>query len=64
MSEELEICVQYSDESHSKIISYFGGPQDPDVYPNQGVTTTSDPLYHEFFNNLPFLHQMLMPQPT
>lgn len=63
MPEETEIYVQY-DEGHTKIIAYFASPQDVDIYPNQGVTTTSDPLYHEFFSSLPYFAQISLPQPT
>jgi hypothetical protein len=42
--------VQFSDETHTKIVSVFGGPQDPEVYPNQAEIEDTDQRYLDFFN--------------
>jgi hypothetical protein len=39
------IHVQFADLTEQTIISYFAGPQDPDVWPNQGEIEDSDPRY-------------------
>ncbi|NKI68972.1 hypothetical protein GN109_06030 [Collimonas pratensis] len=36
------IYVQFSDKTQTVIVSVFHGPQDPDVYPNQGTVDGSD----------------------
>lgn len=44
------IYVQFSDQSNTSIISVFAGPQDPEVWPNLGEVSESDPRYLAFFN--------------
>lgn len=51
--------IQYSDESKSKIVSEFAGPQDPDVYSNLGEVEDDDPLYLEFTK--PFVAEVTDP---
>lgn len=40
--------VQYSDADKTAIVAVFAGPQDVDVYPNQGEVEDDDPLYVAF----------------
>lgn len=42
--------VQFSDNSKVKIISVFGCPQDPQVWPNQGEVEEEDPRLIDFLN--------------
>lgn len=42
--------IQFSDETETKIVSVFGGPQDPNVYPNQGEIEDTDQRYLDYFN--------------
>ncbi|MEE3504822.1 tail fiber assembly protein [Pseudomonas sp. 10C3] len=42
--------VQFSDETETKIVSVFGGPQDPNVYPNQGEVDDTDQRYIDYFH--------------
>lgn len=44
----MSICVQFEDETLSKIRGVFGSEQDPDFYPYQGVVEESDPRYLAF----------------
>lgn len=40
--------VQFSDSTQGTIIAWFGSPQDPDVYSNQGEVESDDPRYAAF----------------
>ena len=60
----MKINVQFSDETHQHIISYFGSPQDPVDFPNQGVIATSDPRWAEYYNSIPESMRDGLPQPT
>lgn len=57
------LYVQFADESEEVIISYFGSPNDPDVWPNQGTVDTSDPRWAVYWNGLPILLQRMLPAP-
>lgn len=45
--------VQFSDESQTKIISVFAGPQDPEYWPNMGEVEDDDQRYLDFINPPP-----------
>lgn len=47
------IYVQFSDDTETLIVSIFGGPQDPEYWPNQGQVEASDPRYKVFYDALP-----------
>lgn len=51
--------VQFSDSTQTKIISWFGSPQDPDVWPNQGQVEEDDPRYIEYLNPSPTAEEIL-----
>lgn len=53
MTEPTVIYVQFTGPDMVTIISYFGNPQDPDVYPYQATITTDDERYHVYYNSLP-----------
>lgn len=55
--------VQFSDATESTIVSYFAGPQDPQVFPNQGQVDTSDSRWKTFFDSLPAYVQQYLPTP-
>lgn len=44
------INVQFADEKQEVVISWFAGPQDPTVYPNQAQINDSDPRYITFIS--------------
>lgn len=52
-----EIFVQFADETETVIVSVFINAQDPALYPNQGVVTSSDARYKAYFDALPGLCQ-------
>jgi hypothetical protein len=58
------INVQFSDSTQKSVVSYFGCPQDPSAYPNQGQIDTSDPRYAAFYSSLPPIAQPGMPTPS
>lgn len=48
--------VQFSDETHTKIISWFAsGDNDPEVWPNQGTVEEDDPRWLDYINPPPDL---------
>jgi len=51
----MEIFVQFEDAKALKVVSVFGNPQDPDVYPHQGVVDDEDPRYRAFMASLPLI---------
>lgn len=57
------IFVQYSDSEKTAIIGVFGAPQSTDAFPNQGETTTADPLYKAYHDGLPKNIRIIIPDP-
>ena len=55
------IYVQFSDETESTVVSYFGGPQDEDAYPHQGPIDTSDKRWEDYVTAQPASIQKLLP---
>lgn len=55
--------VQFSDSTDTKIIAYFGAPQDPAFWPNQGAVETSDARWATYYNGNVSL-QPYLPAPT
>ena len=45
--------VQFSDHTHTAVISVFAGPQDEYYWPNMGVVEDDDPRYLLFLNPPP-----------
>ncbi|HIC7208534.1 hypothetical protein [Burkholderia stabilis] len=60
----MKVNIQFSDSTQTKIISYFAGPQDETVYPNQAVIDTDDVRWKEFYDSLPAISQRGLPPPT
>jgi hypothetical protein len=61
------INVQFTDASAQIIQAYLASPQDPDLWPNQGTVSTSDPRWKTFYDAVyPFGPPMWggMPEPT
>lgn len=58
------INVQFADSTQAVIISYFAGPQDPDVWPNQGVIDASDARWAAFYKIFSGQIQTGMPIPS
>lgn len=44
------VYVQFSDATKTNVISVFGCPQDPSVWPNQGEIDSADARYQAFIN--------------
>lgn len=57
------VHVQFADETETTIVSYFGSPQDPAIYPNYADIDTSDPRWHAYYNSLPDWLQPWLPTP-
>lgn len=38
----MEIYVSFSDDTEDKIVASFSCPQDPEVWPNQGIVDSAD----------------------
>ncbi|MFM0689225.1 hypothetical protein PQQ77_24845 [Paraburkholderia strydomiana] len=47
------IYAQFSDATEAKILNCFAGPQDADVFPNQGSVDVEDERYVFFYKNAP-----------
>jgi hypothetical protein len=57
------VYVEFSDASKTTIQVVFAGPQDPEVWPNQGEIDTGDPLYKEWYLTQPVNVQPSLPKP-
>lgn len=55
------LYVQFADETEEVIISYFGGPQPVEDWPNQGTVDTSDPRWKTYYSTLPQQLQQVLP---
>jgi hypothetical protein len=55
--------VQFSDATETTIVSYFGSPQDPVAWPNQGAVDASDERWKIYFDSQPPITQRLLPAP-
>ena len=44
------VFVQFESEKETVVISVFGCPQDPEVWPNQGEVEEDDPRYQAFIH--------------
>lgn len=58
------IYVQFSDETESTVVGYFGGPQDEDTHPHQGTIETSDQRWKDYVSAQPATIQKLLPAAT
>jgi len=58
------LYVQFSDSTQTAIITYFAGPQDPNVYPNLGTVTTGDARWKQFYDSLSDEMKFGLPQPS
>ena len=45
--------VQFASPAEETVVAVFAGPQDPDVYPNQGEVEDDDPRYLAFIDPPP-----------
>jgi hypothetical protein len=57
------VNVQFADATDETIVSFFGCPQDPAAWPNQGTVETSDPRWKTYFDAQPELVQTFLPEP-
>lgn len=62
--ESTVVHVQFSDSTYRDIISYFGGPQDPNVHPNLATIHSSDARYSVWYYALPESARLGLPKPT
>lgn len=58
------IFVQFSDASQTAIVSYFGSPQDPAAYQNQGSIEPTDARWKTFYDALPLSMRDGLPVPA
>jgi hypothetical protein len=58
------INVLFTDSTKTVVQGYFGSPQDPEAWPNQGQIDTSDPLWEAYYNSLPKEMRDGLPVPT
>ena len=58
------INIMFEDETEAKIVGYFGSPQNPEEYPNQGVVSTSDPRWRAYWEATPEPARRWIPEPT
>lgn len=56
--------VQFSDTTHSKIVSYFGGPQDETIHLNCEEIPTWDIRWKAYYDSLPDSFKVGLPKPT
>lgn len=56
--------VQFSDATEETIVSYFGAPQDPEIWCDCGVLDASDARWAKFYNSLPPMSQAGLPTPV
>ena len=47
------VYVQFSDETQTVVIGFFGAPQDPEIWPNMDEVEESDPRYLAYMNPPP-----------
>ncbi|WP_010462351.1 hypothetical protein [Pseudomonas mandelii] len=55
------VCVQFSDDTFSRVIGTFGGPQDPSVWPNQVEIDAADPRYLDYVARVNGGHSIVLP---
>ncbi|ARB84512.1 hypothetical protein V1951_17125 [Yersinia sp. 2544 StPb PI] len=46
------MLVQFKNSTKEEIIAYFGGPQDPEYFPNQGEIEADDPMWAVFYDKV------------
>jgi hypothetical protein len=56
--------VQFSDASETAIISYFGSPQDAEVWRDVGEVESSDPRWKAYYDAQLISIQEVLPLPT
>jgi hypothetical protein len=59
----ISVHVQFSDATLRDVVSYFAGPQDPEVWPHQACIRVSDTRYRVWYNALPELSRTGLPAP-
>jgi len=56
--------VQFSDSTESVVASYFGSPQDPKAFPNQGELVSSDARWKTFYGQMTAAGVIGLPEPS
>ncbi len=46
------MLVQFSDSNKTEIIAYLAGPQDPEIFPNQGEIEADDLRWATFYGKV------------
>lgn len=57
------VNVIFADSTEQEIKGYFGAPQDPATWPNQGQVDTSDARWIAFYDSLPEAMREGIPAP-
>lgn len=55
--------IQWADADETAIISYFGGPQLPEVFANLGTVDASDARWAAYYDSMPAVVQAMLPAP-
>lgn len=58
------VNVQFSDSTEATIVSYFGSPQDSDVYANYAEIGTSDARWKTYYEAQSAFVQQYLPPPA
>lgn len=60
----MSINVIFSDSTETSVCGYFGSPQDPEVWPDQGQIETNDARWKTYYDALPLEMRDGLPNPT
>lgn len=58
------LIVQFTDETESKIQSWYLSPQDSDAIPNLGAVEADDPRWKVFYESVPEFMRECFPEPA
>lgn len=58
------VYIQFSDSTDATIVSYFGSPQDPEIYPNYAQIDTSDVRWKAYYDAQTAALQAYLPSPN
>lgn len=48
-----DVCVEFADVTEAEIVGAFGCPQQLKSFPHQGIVSTGDPRWLEYYKSLP-----------
>lgn len=59
----MDLYVQFEDDSEENVVAYFMSEQDPALYQNIGLITSSDPRWLNYLESQPAFVQEVLPKP-